>query len=72
MDPIKHDLLFERFMNPERVSMPDFDIDFCMEGRDRVISYVSDRYGRESVSQIVTFGTLSARALADNVPKVTI
>ncbi len=70
LDPIKHDLLFERFMNPERVSMPDFDIDFCMEGRDRVISYVSDRYGRESVSQIVTFGTLSARAVVRDVARV--
>ncbi|GIR41202.1 MAG: hypothetical protein CM15mP51_19820 [Porticoccaceae bacterium] len=65
LDPIEHDLLFERFMNPERVSMPDFDIDFCMEGRDKVIDYVADRYGRDAVSQIVTFGTLSQRLLSE-------
>ncbi len=62
LDPLQHDLLFERFLNPERVSMPDFDIDFCMEGRDRVIDYVAQRYGRERVSQIITFGTMAARA----------
>jgi DNA polymerase-3 subunit alpha len=70
LDPIKHELLFERFLNPERVSMPDFDIDFCMEGRDRVIDYVADRYGRKSVSQIITFGTMAARAVVRDVGRV--
>ena len=70
LDPIEHDLLFERFMNPERVSMPDFDIDFCMEGRDKVIDYVADRYGRDAVSQIVTFGTLSAKAVVRDIARV--
>ena len=70
LDPIEHDLLFERFMNPERVSMPDFDIDFCMEGRDKVIDYVADRYGRDAVSQIVTFGTLSAKAVVRDITRV--
>ncbi len=63
LDPIEHDLLFERFLNPERVSMPDFDVDFCMDGRDRVISYVADKYGRERVSQIITYGTMAAKAV---------
>ncbi len=63
LDPIEHDLLFERFLNPERVSMPDFDVDFCMEGRDRVIEYVAERYGRERVAQIITFGTMAAKAV---------
>ena len=63
LDPLQHDLLFERFLNPERVSMPDFDIDFCMDGRDRVIDYVAERYGREQVSQIITFGTMAAKAV---------
>ena len=63
LDPIEYDLLFERFLNPERVSMPDFDIDFCMEGRDRVIAYVAEQYGRDAVSQIVTFGTMAAKAV---------
>ena len=63
LDPLQHDLLFERFLNPERVSMPDFDVDFCMEGRDRVIDYVAECYGRERVSQIITFGTMAARAV---------
>ncbi len=70
LDPIEHDLLFERFLNPERVSMPDFDIDFCMEGRDRVIDYVAGRYGREAVSQIITFGTLAAKAVVRDVGRV--
>lgn len=70
LDPIKHELLFERFLNPERVSMPDFDIDFCMEGRDRVIEYVAERYGRESVSQIITFGTMAAKAVVRDVGRV--
>ena len=63
LDPLHHDLLFERFLNPERVSMPDFDIDFCMEGRDRVIDYVAERYGRGRVAQIITFGTMAAKAV---------
>ena len=67
LDPLHHDLLFERFLNPERVSMPDFDIDFCMEGRDRVIDYVADRYGRERVSQIITYGTMAAKAVVRDV-----
>src|SRR5699024_5678374 len=58
LDPLRYALLFERFLNPERVSMPDFDIDFCQDGRDRVIDYVKNKYGAESVSQIATFGTL--------------
>jgi DNA polymerase-3 subunit alpha len=70
LDPIHHDLLFERFLNPERVSMPDFDIDFCMEGRDRVIDYVSERYGRNRVSQIITYGTMAARAVVRDVGRV--
>ncbi len=70
LDPIQHDLLFERFLNPERVSMPDFDVDFCMEGRDRVIDYVAGRYGREAVSQIITFGTMAAKAVVRDVGRV--
>ncbi|WP_020506740.1 DNA polymerase III subunit alpha [Lamprocystis purpurea] len=70
LDPIYHDLLFERFLNPERVSMPDFDVDFCMEGRDRVIDYVAERYGREAVSQIITFGTMAAKAVVRDVGRV--
>jgi DNA polymerase-3 subunit alpha len=70
LDPIQYDLLFERFLNPERVSMPDFDVDFCMEGRDRVIQYVADRYGREAVSQIITFGTMAAKAVVRDVARV--
>ncbi|RMD80001.1 MAG: DNA polymerase III subunit alpha, partial [Gammaproteobacteria bacterium] len=70
LDPIRYDLLFERFLNPERVSMPDFDVDFCMEGRDRVIDYVVERYGRERVSQIITFGTMAARAVVRDVGRV--
>ena len=70
LDPIHHVLLFERFLNPERVSMPDFDIDFCMEGRDRVIDYVSERYGRDRVSQIITYGTMAARAVVRDVGRV--
>jgi len=67
IDPLQHGLLFERFLNPERVSLPDFDIDFCMEGRDAVIEYVSDRYGRERVSQIITYGTMAAKAVVRDV-----
>jgi DNA-directed DNA polymerase III (polc) len=70
IDPLQYDLLFERFLNPERVSMPDFDIDFCMEGRDRVIEYVSNTYGRDSVSQIITYGTMAARAVIRDVGRV--
>ena len=70
LDPIEHMLLFERFLNPERVSMPDFDVDFCMDGRDRVITYVSDRYGRERVSQIITYGTMAAKAVVRDVGRV--
>jgi DNA polymerase-3 subunit alpha len=70
LDPIRHDLLFERFLNPERVSMPDFDIDFCMDGRDRVIDYVARKYGRERVSQIITYGTMAAKAVVRDVGRV--
>ncbi len=70
LDPIEYDLLFERFLNPERVSMPDFDVDFCMEGRDRVISYVAENYGRDAVSQIITFGTMAAKAVVRDVARV--
>ena len=70
LDPLRHDLLFERFLNPERVSMPDFDIDFCMEGRDRVIEYVAERYGRDRVAQIITFGTMAARAVIRDTGRV--
>jgi hypothetical protein len=67
LDPLRYDLLFERFLNPERVSMPDFDIDFCMAGRDRVIEYVAERYGRDRVSQIITYGTMAAKAVVRDV-----
>jgi DNA polymerase-3 subunit alpha len=70
LDPIEHDLLFERFLNPERVSMPDFDVDFCMEGRDRVIEYVAEKYGRDRVSQIITYGSLAAKAVVRDVGRV--
>jgi len=70
LDPIRYELLFERFLNPERVSMPDFDVDFCMEGRDRVIDYVARRYGRERVSQIITYGTMAAKAVVRDVGRV--
>jgi DNA polymerase-3 subunit alpha len=70
MDPLAYDLLFERLLNPERVSMPDFDIDFCMIGRDAVIAHVAERYGHESVSQIVTFGTMAAKAVVRDVARV--
>ncbi len=70
LNPIEHELLFERFLNPERVSMPDFDIDFCIEGRDRVIEYVSRRYGQDHVSQIITYGTMAARAVVRDVGRV--
>jgi len=70
LDPLRYDLLFERFLNPERVSMPDFDIDFCQHGRDRVIDYVRKKYGEDSVSQIATFGTMAARAVVRDVGRV--
>ncbi len=70
LDPLAYDLLFERFLNPERVSMPDFDIDFCQDGRDRVIQYVKDKYGHAAVSQIATFGTMAAKAVLRDVGRV--
>ena len=70
LDPLESDLLFERFLNPERVSLPDFDVDFCMEGRDRVIDYVAQKYGRDSVSQIITYGTMAAKAVVRDVGRV--
>ena len=70
LDPLRYALLFERFLNPERVSMPDFDIDFCMDGRDRVIEYVRHKYGLEAVSQIATFGTMAAKAVIRDVGRV--
>ncbi len=70
LDPLQYDLLFERFLNPERVSMPDFDIDFCMDGRDRVIQYVSQKYGAHRVSQIITYGTMAAKAVVRDVGRV--
>jgi DNA polymerase-3 subunit alpha len=70
LDPLAFDLLFERFLNPERVSLPDFDVDFCMEGRDRVIDYVSQHYGRDRVSQIITYGSMAAKAVVRDVGRV--
>lgn len=70
LDPLEFDLLFERFLNPERVSMPDFDVDFCMEKRDLVIEHVAEMYGREAVSQIITFGTMAAKAVIRDVGRV--
>lgn len=70
LDPLQYNLLFERFLNPERVSMPDFDIDFCQGNRDRVIEYVKEKYGRDAVSQIATFGTMAARAAVRDVGRV--
>lgn len=70
LDPLEYDLLFERFLNPERVSMPDFDIDFCMDKRDQVIDHVAELYGRDAVSQIITFGTMAAKAVIRDVGRV--
>ena len=70
LEPMRYDLLFERFLNPERVSMPDFDVDFCQNGRDRVIEYVREKYGGQSVSQIATFGTMAAKAVVRDVGRV--
>jgi len=70
LDPLPYNLLFERFLNPERVSLPDFDVDFCIEGRDRVIAYVAQKYGRERVGQIVTYGSMASRAVVRDVTRV--
>jgi DNA polymerase-3 subunit alpha len=70
LDPLRYDLLFERFLNPERVSLPDFDVDFCMEGRDRVIDYVAHKYGRDRVSQIITYSSMAARNVVRDVARV--
>ena len=70
LDPLEYDLLFERFLNPERVSLPDFDVDFCMDGRDRVIDYVARTYGRDAVSQIITYGSMAAKAVIRDVGRV--
>ena len=70
LDPLRYNLLFERFLNPERVSMPDFDIDFCQANRDRVIDYVKQKYGRDAVSQIATFGTMAAKAALRDIGRV--
>lgn len=70
LDPLEHELLFERFLNPERVSMPDFDVDFCMDKRDLVIDYVAEKYGRDAVSQIITYGTMAAKAVVRDVGRV--
>lgn len=70
LDPLAYNLIFERFLNPERVSMPDFDVDFCQHGRDKVIQYVKDRYGKDAVSQIATFGTMAARPAVRDVGRV--
>ncbi len=70
LDPLEHDLLFERFLNPERISMPDFDVDFCMDRRDEVIDYVAQKYGREQVSQIITYGTMAAKAVVRDTGRV--
>ena len=70
LDPIRYELLFERFLNPERISLPDFDVDFCMDRRDEVIDYVAQRYGRDHVSQIITFGSMAAKAVVRDVGRV--
>lgn len=70
LDPLKYELLFERFLNPERVSMPDFDVDFCMDRRDEVIAYVADKYGKEKVSQIITYGSMNAKAVIRDAGRV--
>ena len=69
IDPLKYNLLFERFLNPERVSMPDIDIDFCIEGREKVINYVRDKYGHDKVCQIITFGTMMAKGVIKDVAR---
>ena len=70
LDPLRYSLLFERFLNPERVSMPDFDIDFCMDRREETIHYVQQKYGREKVAQIITFGALLSKAAVRDVGRV--
>jgi len=70
IDPIRYNLLFERFLNPERKSMPDIDVDFCMDGRERVIEYVSSKYGKDNVAQIITFGRMQAKAVVRDVARV--
>ncbi|MCH5153559.1 MAG: DNA polymerase III subunit alpha, partial [Clostridiales bacterium] len=70
VDPLRYDLIFERFLNPDRVSMPDFDVDFCTDRREETIEYVRQRYGRENVAQIITFGTLASRAVIKDVGRV--
>ena len=70
LDPIRYSLLFERFLNPDRISLPDIDIDFCFEGRDEVIKYVTDKYGSQNVSQIITFGQMKAKAVIRDVGRV--
>src|SRR6185437_12765632 len=70
LDPIRHDLLFERFLNPGRKSMPDIDIDFAVDGRERVINYVTEKYGRDRVAQVITFGTMAARAAVRDAGRV--
>ncbi|MCX7544316.1 DNA polymerase III subunit alpha [Marinicella gelatinilytica] len=70
LDPLTYELLFERFLNPERISMPDFDVDFCMDRRDEVIAYVADKYGKEKVSQIITFGAMNAKAVVRDAGRV--
>ncbi len=70
LDPLEYELLFERFLNPERISMPDFDVDFCMDRRDEVIEYVAEHYGRNQVSQIITYGTMAAKAVIRDVGRV--
>ena len=70
LDPLEHGLLFERFLNPERISLPDFDVDFCMDKRDHVIQYVSEKYGKDCVAQIITFGKLQARGVIRDVGRV--
>jgi len=70
LNPLTYDLLFERFLNPERISMPDFDVDFCMDGRDKVIDYVTQKYGSKAVGQIITFGSMAAKAVVRDVTRV--
>ncbi len=70
IDPLKYNLLFERFLNPERVTMPDIDIDFCIEGREKVIDYVRDKYGHDKVCHIITFGTMMAKGVIKDVARV--
>src|SRR5437764_6785946 len=72
LDPLRYGLLFERFLNPERVSMPDFDVDFCMDRRDEVIDYVARKYGRDKVSQIITYGTMAAKAVMRDAGRVLV